>query len=125
MSDVWALGLVTSVQEIKPTRPGREDTFTPEQLSMIVDMRDHGDPWELIGRRMKRSWKSCQRRYFAIKQKIGKTEPAPRELSAAAAKPYRLHEELGIQTYRVMVTVIDARGNIRLKNVTLSAGFSS
>lgn len=129
--DVMAIDVLPVVSRSRePGKPGNSDTWSDEQLARLVELRERPYrpvEWSEIARHLNRPLSSCHRRYAAILRSRQPVEaPAPKPLSAAVPrKRSRLHEELGIKTYSVYATVVDARGNITSKKVTLSAGISS
>jgi hypothetical protein len=125
MNDVWAIDLLPVVRKQANGKAGAPNTWSEEQLRALVYLRDvRRKEWGEIARALKRPLSSCHRKYEAI---VRDRQPVQANaLSADAPKRrIRFHEELGIQTYRVCSTVVDASGRITVKQITLSAGISS
>jgi GcrA cell cycle regulator len=121
-TDVWALDLLPVVAERKAGMIGRLDTFSEDQLKLIVDMRDGGEKWEAIGLALNRPWKSCQRRYFKVVEKRGELPAQPRPATRAV---HKLSEELGIGSTIVWQAQIGSFGNVNKVPITLSSGMNN
>jgi hypothetical protein len=124
--DVMAIDVLPVVSNSrKPGKPGISDTWSADQLKLLVHLREKARKnWAEVAHILKRPLSTCHRRYAALVRDRAPVEsPTPKPLSAATPrKRLRLYEELGIKTYSVYATVVDARGNITSKKVTLSAG---
>lgn len=124
MSDVWAIDLLPVVCKQAKGKAGAPSTWSEEQLRMLVHLReDRRKEWGEIARTLMRPLSSCHGKYSAIVRAREPIEPKP--LSAATPRrKSRFHEELGIQTFCVSKTVVDASGRITVKRITLSAGIA-
>jgi hypothetical protein len=120
---VWALDLLPVVARERPAgKPGNLDTWSEEQLAALVRLREvEHKQWGMIALILQRPLKSCHRRYTAI---VAAREPAkPKPLSSdAPRRRQRLHEDMGIRSYQIQKTIVDAAGRITVKTITLSGG---
>jgi hypothetical protein len=101
--EVWALDLLPVVQKQPAGKAGRPDTFSDDQLRLLVELREvRRMQWGKIAEVMNRPLKSCHRRYAQIVAER-RADAEPHSLSAAApSRKPRLHEELGIRTFTVV-----------------------
>jgi hypothetical protein len=124
MSDVWAINLLPVVKKQPEGKAGAPGTWSDEQLRLLVELRDvRRKEWGEIARALNRPLSSCHRRYEAITRYREPSEPKSLSAATPRRKP-RFHEELGIKSYSVWTTVVDAGGKITTKKITLSAGIT-
>ncbi len=129
VDDVFTVDLVPAVRVRRPGVTGLSDSWTEDQIKLLVHLRkERRLNWHAVAKALQRPWKSCQRKYRAMKQEPDEA-PEPKPLSADAPKPHRLHEELGIQTYTVTRSTqisVPRVGNFtyidKVMSITLSAG---